>query len=637
MLAEIGQFALIIAFCFALSQGILPLLRGKQTAHFRQLGTQAAIGQLVFLSIAMLSLIGCFMLNDLTVVYVRERSHRLLPFLYRIGASWGGHEGSLVLWCLILSAWTTAVIIFCKQLSQTTHTYVVMVLGWISSGFLLFILATSNPFIRNFPNQPISGNDLTPILQDPGLLFHPPMLYLGYVGFAISFAFAVTALIEGKLDKTWIHACKPWVILSWSFLSFGIVLGSWWSYRELGWGGWWFWDPVENASLLPWLAGTALLHSLIVSEKREAFKGWTILLSIIAFTLSLLGTFLVRSGVLVSVHAFASDPTRGIYLLIYLAVIIILALCLYAYRIKHLYNIHDFKVLSKESFLLINSVFMVVAVATIVLGTLYPILLDALNLDKISVGEPYFNTVFMPIMLPLLLMMGLAPHVNWHSHSAKTLWQKLRWELLISLTLAIALPWLLADSIKLAACIGLFIGLWIISATLKYAWRSYQMKSQLTYRQWAMIIAHIGIAILAIGIGLNKSYSQEKQVKLAAGETTQLAGYTFTFDNIREAAGSNYTSAIGHFTVARAQKPFTHIDAELRLFKSHHEVMSKTGISINPWRDLYIALGNPISQTEWMMRLYYKPFVRWIWLGGILLLIGGLLTLIPQKREHSHG
>lgn len=409
MLPELGNFALIIALCFALLQAGGP----------RYARLTSVIGQFIFLSAAFLCLILCFLMNDMSVVYVQEHSHHLLPFIYRVGAAWGGHEGSLLLWCFLLSAWTLALVLFVdRQLAPHSLIKIVTVLGAVSSGFILFLFMTSNPFTRIFPTEPILGSDLTPVLQDPGLIFHPPMLYLGYVGFAIGFAFAITALIEGKLDKTWVQACRPWIILPWGFLSTGIVLGSWWAYRELGWGGWWFWDPVENASLLPWLGATALIHSLIVSEKRDVFKGWTILLALITFALCLLGTFLVRSGVLVSVHTFANDPLRGMFLLFYLALIIGGGFVLYAARIKQFYQAHAFQLFSRETFLLMNTVFLLAAIATIVIGTLYPILLEALNIGRISVGEPYFNTVFIPIILPLLLLMGFAPHVNWGGASS---------------------------------------------------------------------------------------------------------------------------------------------------------------------------------------------------------------------------
>ncbi len=591
----------------------------------------SVIGQFLFLTFAMICLMGCFIENDLTVVFVREHSHQLLPLIYRIGAAWGGHEGSLLLWCLILSGWTLIFAFFSvlRESSKTFFAKILMVLGFVNSGFIIFLFFTSNPFKREFPTSLIEGNDLTPILQDPGLIFHPPMLYLGYVGFAIGFAFAIAALIEGRFNKEWAQACRPWIILPWSFLSCGIVLGSWWAYRELGWGGWWFWDPVENASLLPWLSATALLHSLIVTEKRDVFKGWTILLAIVTFALSLLGTFLVRSGVLVSVHAFASDPTRGIFLLIYLFLIIGGAFLLYAYRIKHFFQVPQFRLFSRETLLLVNSIVFLTAVITIIIGTLYPIILDALNLEKISVGEPYFNAVFVPIMLPLLFVMGLAPHVNWGGQSLLQIWQKLGKNVFISLLLGGVLPWLFGFKFYWLAFIGISLAIWIIFATLQFVMRS-QNKMNLSHS--AMVIAHLGIAVLVLGVTLNKSYSEEKQVKMLPGETVSLSGYQFTLNGIRANQGPNYQSQMATFTVQKNHNSTKQISSEQRIY-IHQQTLSKTGILANGWRDLYVALGAPLSDGGWSVRLYYKPFVRWIWFGGFMFLVGGLLSLLSYIRK----
>ncbi len=665
MIPELGSFAIILALCFALIQSAAPF-------HSRQkIYLNAAVGQFIFLSIAMLCLIISFLNNDLTVIYVREHSHALLPLLYRIGAAWGGHEGSLLLWCLILSGWTFAFIFTqfslffagapslrvsrCARklraagalpiappskknenhvtfLTHTLHTKIVMVLGILNAGFMLFLLTTSNPFKRGFPTALIVGNDLTPVLQDPGLIFHPPMLYLGYVGFAVGFAFAIAALLEGKLNSTWAKACRPWIVLPWSFLSCGIVLGSWWAYRELGWGGWWFWDPVENASLLPWLSATALIHSLIVSEKRGSFQGWTLLLAIITFALSLLGTFLVRSGVLVSVHAFASDPSRGIFLLGYLALIIGGALLLYGTRIKHFYQAPNFALFSRETFMLMNSVMLLTAVITIVIGTLYPIILDALAYAKISVGEPYFNTVFLPMMLPLLLLMGFAPHVKWGEQSAKKLWRNVRLSFFAGLILAYLLPAVFGFSFHWLTWLGVFLALWIIISTVQYVW---QLQNKLLLSHWAMIIAHIGIAVIALGITINKSYSTERQVKMLPGETVTLAGYQFTFAALQEMAGPNYRSVTAVFAVRKNHGAAETLLAQQRIYTSHQESLSKPGVLFNAWRDLYLALGTQFTDHSWSVRIYYKPFVRWIWAGGFLLLIGGLLSLLAYWKNNK--
>jgi len=632
MVPELGMVAIIIALSFSIIQFAAPLWGYyKNNALFFQISTVSVIGQFIFLIFAMLCLIDSFVMNDMTVVYVRDHSHALLPLIYRVGAAWGGHEGSLLLWCLIIAFWTLAFVIFCdKQLLRTSFTKIIMTLGFISAGFITFLFSTSNPFKRYFPNEPIVGSDLTPLLQDPGLIFHPPALYLGYVGFAVGFAFAIAALIEGKLDKTWVRAVRPWIILPWAYLGCGIVLGSWWAYRELGWGGWWFWDPVENASLLPWLSGTALIHSLIVSEKRNAFKGWTILLAIITFGLSLIGTFLVRSGVLVSVHTFASDPTRGIYLLCFLTFIVGGALLLYSARIHRFYQTPSFQLFSRETFLLINSVILLTLMMTIIIGTLYPIILDSLDLSKISVGEPYFNTVFAPMMLLLLLLMGFAPHIHWGEQGFKTIWLKLRWNVLLSLSFGFIIPFSFHFPFHFFAWIGISMGLWIIFATSQYV---YQLETKLTAKHWAMTVAHLGVAIFVLGVSMNKSYSEERQVKINLGESTTLAGYQFTLQDISREDAPNYISAVARFFVQKNNSGLGIITTEQRVYRSHEQTLSKPGVLFNPFRDLYLALGNSFPDGSWSVRLYYKPFVRWIWLGGFLLASGGLITLFSSWKN----
>jgi len=655
MIPQLGNFAIILALCFALIQCIAPLYGyAKQQRLYFQLSRTAAIGQFIFLAFSLVSLILCFLNNDMSVFYVQQHSHRLLPLLYRIGAAWGGHEGSLLLWCVILSGWTFVFILLSSlgnsfsisvlPPTQAIHDKIIIILGLISSGFIIFLFFTSNPFIRIFPLNGIIGEDLTPVLQDPGLIFHPPMLYLGYVGFSIGFAFAVAALWEGKIEKTWAKACKPWIILPWSFLSCGIVLGSWWAYRELGWGGWWFWDPVENASLLPWLAATALLHCLIVGEKRQVFYGWTLLLAIITFALSLIGTFLVRSGVLVSVHAFANDPTRGLFLLLYLAFLIGGALMLYGCRIHRFYQPPHFQLFSRETFLLINSVILLTAVVTILIGTLYPIILDALNLEKISVGEPYFNTVFVPIMLLLLLLMGAAPHVPWRTAHVHIFWNKIRTVFLISLFITFLMPFAYSKLFEFEyhplAGIGIGISTWIILSTLKYAYQRWHSQSLPFLPASAMIVAHIGIAMTVLGITINQSYAQERQMKMSIGETVSLAGYTFTFMQLSKSSHANFETLLATFAVKKAHHSPTSLIAEQRIYRSHDQRFSKPGILTNGWRDLYLALGTSLPDGAWTVRIYYKPLVRWIWAGGFLLLISGFLSLMnyrhKQNNYHEH-
>ncbi len=645
MIPEFGNFAIIIALAFALLQFAVPVFsssRGLSAGSRKPYGVALdaslkhagmtdflVFGQFIFLSIAMLSLIICFITNDMTVIYVRDHSHHLLPFIYRVSASWGGHEGSLLLWCLIIAFWSIAFTLFSnKNLPHSLYLKILMILGVLNAGFITFLLLTSNPFQRDFPVDLVIGNDLTPLLQDPGLLFHPPSLYLGYVGFAVVFAFAIAALLEGKFDKNWVVALRPWIIIPWAYLGCGIVLGSWWAYRELGWGGWWFWDPVENASLLPWLSATALIHSVIVSEKRDVFKGWTLLLAIITFSLSLIGTFLVRSGVLVSVHAFANDPARGIFLLAFLSVVIGGAFLLYGLRIHRFYQTPTFELFSRETALLINSVIMLIVMATIILGTIYPIILDSLQIGKISVGEPYFNVVFLPIMLPLLLLMGLAPHMQWKQQPFHALFKKVRVNFLISFMIGLFIPYLLGFSFKIFAYIGISIGIWIILSTLQYA---YKFRASLTYKHWAMIIAHLGVAIFVLGVTINKSYSVERQIKMSVGETTTLAGLPFTLSDLHRKNAQNYESLVADFSV---QNKFI-ISTEQRIYKSHDQTLNRPGIHYNLFRDLYIALGNSFDDGSWSVRIYYKPCVRWIWFGGFLLVIGGMLTLFARREKHE--
>lgn len=633
MIPELGSFAIILALSFAFIQFAIPFYSQFYPGHphFLSLTKMAVIGQFGFLILAMGCLVVSFVFNDMTVIYVREHSHHLLPLIYRISASWGGHEGSLLLWCLIISFWTIAFAIFsAKDLSSTLYSKILMTLGLINAGFIIFLLFTSNPFQRNFPDQLVVGNDLTPLLQDPGLLFHPPSLYLGYVGFAVGFAFAIAALLEGKFDKNWASAARPWIVIPWAYLGCGIVLGSWWAYRELGWGGWWFWDPVENASLLPWLSATALLHSLIVSEKRQTFKGWTLLLAILTFGLSLIGTFLVRSGVLVSVHTFANDPARGIFLLAFLTFIVGGAFLLYSLRIHRFYQAPEFDLFSRETILLINSVVLLIVMATIILGTLYPIILDSLNLSKISVGEPYFNVVFMPIMLPLLLLMGIAPHMNWGRQSFLTLYKKLRLNFFISILLGILGPLILGYPFKIMACIGIGIGMWVILATMQYALKN---RETFSIKYWSMIIAHLGVAVFVLGVTINKNYSTERQVKMMPGESVILSGYQFTFTHVNRIEESNYVSLMANFSVQKNHQKSRSISTEQRIYRSHDQTLSRPGISYNAFRDLYLALGNSFEDGGWAIRIYYKPCVRWIWLGGFLLVIGGLLSLFSKRKR----
>ncbi|MBL4647716.1 MAG: heme lyase CcmF/NrfE family subunit [Gammaproteobacteria bacterium] len=639
MLPELGTFSLILALCLALAQGLVPLVGSYyQKTSWMAAARPLAVGQFVFILSAYLILTFCFISNDFTVAYVAENSNIRLPFIYRICAVWGGHEGSLLLWVLILSVWMVAVCMFSRSLPQQTLARVLAVLSWIAVGFLLFLLATSNPFQRLFVHVSLTGADLNPVLQDPGLIFHPPMLYMGYVGFSVAFAFAITALLSGRLDVAWARWSRPWTTIAWSFLTLGITLGSWWAYRELGWGGWWFWDPVENASFMPWLVGTALIHSLAASEKRNTFKAWTVLLAICAFSLSLLGTFLVRSGVLTSVHAFATDPKRGVFILIFLVVVIGSSLTLYAWRVATMRAGNSFKLYSRETLLLINNVFLVVAAATVLLGTLYPLIIDALGLGKLSVGTPYFNTMFTLLMVPLLAVMPLGPLARWKATEPKRLIKQLWLILLLAFIIAGLLLWIIVNHIQLSVLLGVGLALWIIGGSLqslaskvrekRRLWRTLKQFSRSHY---GMLCAHIGIAVLVLGVTLTSAYHLERDVRMKPGDTVTLAGYTFTFMHEHDYQGQNYAAVAVTFRVNDNKRLIAVLTPEKRIYRANGVTKTVSAINATMFRDLYISLGEPLQGNAWAVRLYYKPFVRWIWYGGLLMLLGGLLA-VSDKR-----
>jgi len=645
MLPEIGHFALIIAFCFALIQAIFPLIGSYRNQTFCiQLAKPAALGQLLFILISVGCLISAFITNDFSVQYVAQNSNTQLPLPYKIAALWGAHEGSLLLWVTILSLWTNAVACWSKPIPAAILARVISILGILSTGFLLFLLLTSNPFKRLLPDIPVQGADLNPLLQDPGLVIHPPMLYMGYVGFAVAFAFAVTALLNGRLDTAWARWTRPWAIAAWSFLTAGITLGSWWAYRELGWGGWWFWDPVENASFLPWLTGTALIHSLIVVEKRSSFKGWTILLAICAFSLSLLGTFLVRSGVLVSVHAFANDPARGAFLLQFLTVVIGASLLLYAIRAPVIRGGSYFALLSRETFLLINNVLLMVIMATILLGTLYPLILDGLNLGKISVGPPYFNAVFVPLIIPLLIFMGIGPVSYWREMNSLMLIKRLWLPFICAVLLAVILLYVSTGQLPWQVALGLILACWIILTTMQLLLNQIIKRKNFSFVRHilGMTLAHLGIAICVIGITLTSYYKAERDVKISLGDTVQVGPYDFRFVNINNLPGPNYQAIDAEFAVSQAGQAVSTLHAQKRIYTADQITMTEAAIDAGIWRDLYIALGEPLTDTTWSVRIYYKPFVRWIWLGGILMVLGGIAAvsqrskLICRQPTNSH-
>ncbi|MGH8729212.1 MAG: heme lyase CcmF/NrfE family subunit [Burkholderiales bacterium] len=639
MIPELGQFALILALCLAITQCALPLLgAARNSSLFMALARPAAQGQFVFIAIAFGCLAYSFLNNDFSVLNVASNSNSRLPTHYRFAATWGSHEGSLLLWVLMLSVWTVAVTVFSRRLPEAMVARVLGVLGFISVGFLLFMLLTSNPFARLVP-EAAEGRDLNPLLQDPGMVIHPPMLYMGYVGFSVAFAFAISALLSGKLDAAWARWSRPWTIAAWSFLTVGIALGSWWAYYELGWGGWWFWDPVENASFMPWLAGTALIHSLAVTEKRGAFKSWTVLLAIVAFSLSLLGTFLVRSGVITSVHAFATDPTRGIFILGFLTIVIGGSLALFAYRAPKVGLGGKFDLISRESMLLANNVLFIAAMASVLLGTIYPLVLDALNLGKISVGPPYFNLVFVPLMAPAIFLMGVGPLARWKKAEVPELAHRLKWAFAVAVISALLVPfamgkwsWMVSFGLLLAAWVAATCVLSFINKVNAAAGESVAAKIKRLPRHYAgMLLAHFGVAVFIVGVTLVNGYETEKDVRLAPGESIVVGGYMFRFDGVKEVEGPNYRALRGTIAVGRGGQLLRTMHPEKRVYASQESAMTEADIDTGFTRDLYVALGEPAGDGAWSVRVYHKPFVDWIWGGAFLTALGGALAASDRR------
>ncbi len=637
MIPEIGQFALILALCIAIIQAVLPLA-GAQLGVQRwvALAKPAALGQFLFVAIAYACLTWAFIDHDFSVLYVAGNSNTRLPLMYLISGVWGGHEGSLLLWVLILSGWSAAVAIFSPNVPQVMRARVIGVMGLVSIGFLLFILLTSNPFDRLFPAV-AEGSDLNPLLQDIGLAIHPPMLYLGYVGFSVAFAFSIAALLSGQIDTAWARWARPWTNVAWLFLTLGIALGSWWAYYELGWGGWWFWDPVENASFMPWLMGTALMHSLAITEKRGTFKAWTALLAIFAFSLSLLGTFLVRSGVLTSVHAFASDPERGLFILAFLGVVIGGSLALYSWRAPMLKSAAQTKLLSREMLLLLNNIFLTVATAAVLLGTLYPIAIDALG-GKISVGPPYFNLVFLSITAPLAILIGIGMLIRWKSDTVERLKSKLLLPAVVVVLTALLLSFTLPEWMWLAF-VGLLMSLWVAASALLVLYDRFKNRPFLpTLRGtpagfYGMILGHTGIAVFIVGITLTSLYNQEKDLRMAPGDVYEVAGYEFKFLGARDFEVDNYIATRGKFDVTSKEGNFrVEMLPEKRIYPVQQSPMTEAAIDAGITRDLFIAMGEPLDDNgAWAVRIYYKPFIRWIWLGAIIMSIGGLFAATDRR------
>ncbi|MDR3353151.1 MAG: heme lyase CcmF/NrfE family subunit [Zoogloeaceae bacterium] len=654
MIPELGHFALILAVPVSLFAGVLALL-GAHGNDPRWIALARPGARLIafLLTLAYAALTYAFAVNDFSVRYVAEHSNSLLPLPYRIAAVWGGHEGSLLLWALMLAWWACAVSFFSGRLAPAMRARVLGTLALVAFGFLLFILCTSNPFLRLLPAAP-EGRDLNPLLQDPGLIIHPPLLYMGYVGFSIAYAFAVAALLAGRLDAAWARWSRPWTTMAWVFLTLGIVMGSWWAYCELGWGGWWFWDPVENASFMPWLVGTALIHSLAVTEKRGSFRNWTVLLAISTFSLSLLGTFLVRSGVLTSVHAFAADPARGIFILVFLAIVAGASLLLFVWRAPRVGLGGRFALFSRESLLLANNVLLVVAASTVLLGTLYPLLIDALGQGKISVGPPYFNTVFVPIMLPLLFLIGLGPFVRWKRDDWREIIRVPGGLLLLAIFIATLLvglkgsPAIRIDRVLLLPFLVVFsltLALWIAFAAFFHLFRQAKAgrgaggRVAAFIRQplhfWGMHLAHLGVAVFVAGVAIVGGYAEEKDVKMAPGDTVTLAGHSFRFLGVREVEGPNYTALRGDMEVRQGARLLRHLYPEKRFYRSSAMPMTEAAIDAGFWRDLYVSLGEPIDRAnpagEWAVRVYEKPLIGWIWAGCLLMAAGGFLAALDRR------
>ena len=638
MIPELGQFALILALLLAIVQGVLPIFgAARVNPVWMDIARPAAQGQFTFVAIAFGCLAWSFIQNDFSVLNVATNSNSQLPIQYRIAATWGSHEGSLLLWVLMLNVWTVGVTVFSRHLPAAMVARVIGVLGLVSVGFILFLLLTSNPFERLLPAA-AEGRDLNPLLQDPGMVIHPPMLYMGYVGFSVAFAFAIAALIGGKLDATWARWSRPWTTLAWCFLTIGIMLGSWWAYYELGWGGWWFWDPVENASFMPWLVGTALMHSLAVTEKRGGFKSWTVLLAICAFSLSLMGTFLVRSGVLTSVHAFATDPRRGIFILTFLVVVIGSSLALFAWRAPKVGLGGGFKLVSRESMLLTNNVFLLVAAGSVLLGTLYPLFLDALDLGKISVGPPYFDSVFVPLMTPALFLMGIGPMARWKEASLPDLLVRVKWAFAVSVASALLLPLTMGKWSPMIS-FGLLLAFWILTTAvvnlrLRLAAVSGDLWSRLSSQPrsyYGMLLAHCGVAVFIIGVTLVKGYETERDVRMAIGDTVAVGGYTFRFEGVENTTGPNYRAARGNVTVLQGERTLRVMHPEKRIYNAQNMPMTEAAISTGLFGDLYVSLGEPVSDGAWSVRVYRKPFVTWIWGGCIIMALGGFLALSDRR------
>ncbi|WNC67887.1 heme lyase CcmF/NrfE family subunit [Thalassotalea nanhaiensis] len=638
MIPEIGHFALIIAMAFAICLSIVPLVGVYQkNQRLITFAKPLTLGMFSFTTLSIVLLGYSFVVDDFSVAYVAGHSNSHLPYYFKISAVWGGHEGSLLLWVFSLTAWTMAVASFSKHVDQAFVSRVLAIMGMIAVGFMAFTLLTSNPFDRLLPNIPMEGRDLNPLLQDVGLIIHPPMLYMGYVGFSVAFAFAIAALMCGKMDAAWARWSRPWTIGAWMFLTLGISLGSWWAYYELGWGGWWFWDPVENASFMPWLVGTALIHSLAVTEKRGAFRNWTVLLAIFTFSLSLLGTFLVRSGVLTSVHSFAADPTRGAFILVLLAIAVGCSLLLYAIRGSNVGSFSRFNLVSRETAILISNVILVAAAVTVLLGTLYPLLIDALGMGKISVGPPYFNAVFVPIMSILFVFMGIGPLIRWKKAKKGELAKQLNVITISAIIFGLAFPVLYAGEFNGMVAFGMALAMWVALVAAKDVKNQIHLPkggwqlSRLSLSHLGMAVAHTGIAITIVGVTLVSTYESETNVKMAPGTIVEVAGYQIEFNGVTNVEGPNYSAEQGQLNLYKDKEHIALLQPERRSYRVQTMGMTEAAIDPGLFRDVYVALGDPLVGDAWAVRVHYKPFVRWIWLGSIFMALGAIFAMLDKR------
>ena len=639
MIAELGNYGLALALALSIFLAILPLVGAeKGNAKLMALGRPLTWAMFLALSLSFGSLFYLFALNDFSVQYVVNNSNSTLPLQYRLSAVWGSHEGSLLLWIWLLALWAVGVATFTRKMPEEAVARVLSVMGLISIGFMVFIIFSSNPFNRTFPDFPADGRELNPMLQDVGLIFHPPLLYMGYVGFSVAFAFAIASLMTGKLDTAWARWSRPWTMAAWVFLTLGIVLGSWWAYYELGWGGWWFWDPVENASLMPWLAGTALIHSLAVTEKRSTFKAWTVLLAILAFSLCLLGTFLVRSGILVSVHAFASDPTRGLYILAYLVFVIGGSLLLYAFQGTKIKSLDNYQRYSRETLLLLNNVMLMAFLSVVFLGTILPLIHKQIGLGSVSIGAPFFNQMFLILMVPFAFILGIGPLVKWRRDQISAIRTPVMISLVMMIALGFGLPYLVGDRITATSGMGVMMSAIIVILSL------YEMYTRATHRHsfltgifklsrshWGMVFAHLGVAMTVFGIAMSHNFSIEKDVRMREGDSVQILDYNFTFKGLKITDGANYQGGTAEIEITRNGKQEAILHAEKRFYNVSKMGMTEAAIDWGFSRDLYAALGEQLDDGSWGLRLYYKPFIRWIWLGGLFMALGGLLCMLDKR------